>query len=60
MNGLLYYPLANLFKHLFFFPVSLDEIFVNWVPVLCFPLYNCVVTPAKRFRMRLGWSCSHL
>lgn len=56
MHGLLYYPLANLFKHLFVFPVSRDEIFVNWVPVLCFPLYNCVVTAAKRFRIRLKWS----
>ena len=60
MDGLLYYPLANLFKHLFIFPVSRDENFVYWVPVLCFPLYNCVVTPAKRFRMGLGWNWLHI
>lgn len=57
MNGLLYYPIANLFKHLFFFPVTWDDFFVIWVPVLCFPPYNSVVTPAKGIRMPMGCSC---
>ncbi len=58
MHGLLYYPFANLFKNMFFFPVTWDDLFVIWVPVLCFPLYNSVVTFAKGFRMPWKWCCS--
>jgi len=57
MHGLLYYPVANLFQHLIFFPVSLGGFFATWVPVLCFPLYNLVVTPVKRIKMHLIGCC---
>lgn len=60
MHGLLYYPVANLFKDLFSLPVSLGENFATWVPVLCFPLHNIVVTSAKRFKMHLDCCYTHV
>lgn len=51
MNGLLYYPIANLFKYLFSLPVSPGVINAIWVPVLCFPLHYSVVTHGKGIRI---------
>jgi hypothetical protein len=58
MNGLLYYPVANLFKYLFFFSASHGGIFPQRVPVFLWNPLDCVVaTLPGRIRMRSGVAC---